>query len=74
MTLPAYDPDCYLCPGNRRANGDVNPDYTATFVFTNDFAALRPDSPTTRIDDGLLRRRGRARHVPGRSASRPATT
>ena len=41
---PRYDPDCYLCPGNVRANGERNPAYTATFVFTNDFAALRPDT------------------------------
>jgi UDPglucose--hexose-1-phosphate uridylyltransferase len=53
--IPAYDPTCYLCPGNRRANGEVNPDYPETFVFTNDFAALRPDSPDIEIDDGLLR-------------------
>ena len=33
----AYDPGCYLCPGNKRANGDVNPPYDTTFVFTNDF-------------------------------------
>ena len=52
--LPAYDPDCYLCPGNVRANGERNPDYGATFAFTNDFAALRPDSSTERLDDGLL--------------------
>lgn len=41
--LPAYDPDCYLCPGNRRANGEVNPNYSSTFVFTNDFRALLDD-------------------------------
>ena len=41
---PAYDPQCYLCPGNTRANGEHNPDYARTFVFTNDFAALLPDS------------------------------
>jgi UDPglucose--hexose-1-phosphate uridylyltransferase len=51
----AYDPTCYLCPGNRRASGEVNPDYADTFVFTNDFAALRPDSPRLSVDDGLLR-------------------
>ena len=38
--LPAYDPDCYLCPGNMRAGGVRNPDYQSTFVFTNDFSAL----------------------------------
>ena len=52
--LPVYDPGCYLCPGNRRANGDVNPAYTGTFVFTNDFAALRPDTSDERIEDGLI--------------------
>ena len=40
--LPAYDPDCYLCPGNSRANGTINPSYDSTFVFTNDFSALLP--------------------------------
>jgi len=39
----AYDPTCYLCPGNARAGGVHNPKYETTFVFTNDFAALRPD-------------------------------
>jgi UDPglucose--hexose-1-phosphate uridylyltransferase len=50
-----YDPTCYLCPGNRRANGEVNPDYDATFVFTNDFAALRPDAGPMTLEEGLLR-------------------
>lgn len=40
-----YDPECYLCPGNARAGGAKNPDYTHTFVFENDFAALKPDIP-----------------------------
>ena len=43
--LPAYDPGCYLCPGNERAGGGRNPRYSSTFVFTNDFSALLPDSP-----------------------------
>ena len=37
---PAYDPGCYLCPGNQRSNGTVNPKYSDTYVFDNDFAAL----------------------------------
>jgi UDPglucose--hexose-1-phosphate uridylyltransferase len=41
---PTHDPSCYLCPGNERANGARNPDYQRTFVFTNDFAALRPET------------------------------
>ena len=40
---PTHDPTCYLCPGNERAGGAVNPDYRDTFVFTNDFPALLPD-------------------------------
>jgi UDPglucose--hexose-1-phosphate uridylyltransferase len=51
----AYDPACYLCPGNQRANGAANPDYESTFVFTNDYAALQPDSPADRLEQGLLR-------------------
>jgi UDPglucose--hexose-1-phosphate uridylyltransferase len=39
----AYDPACYLCPGNRRANGNINPRYESTFSFDNDFAALLPE-------------------------------
>jgi len=40
-----YDPKCYLCPGNERAGGAVNPNYTKNFVFTNDFSALLSDNP-----------------------------
>ena len=53
--LPQYDPTCYLCPGNERVGGERNPAYESTFVFTNDFAALRPDAPAASIEDGLLR-------------------
>ena len=42
---PAHDPSCYLCAGNTRVNGVKNPDYTGTYVFENDFAALTPDTP-----------------------------
>ena len=38
---PTHDPSCYLCPGNERAGGVRNPPYTSTFIFENDFAALR---------------------------------
>jgi len=44
--LASYDAQCYLCPGNVRAGGARNPEYSGTFVFDNDFAALRPDMPT----------------------------
>ena len=51
---PHYDPSCYLCPGNRRANGDRNPEYPNTFVFVNDFAAVLPDTPTCVFEDDPL--------------------
>ncbi|MEO6230336.1 MAG: UDP-glucose--hexose-1-phosphate uridylyltransferase [Ferruginibacter sp.] len=52
---PAYDPGCYLCPGNTRADGSVNPSYANSFVFTNDFSALLSDTPEGSVNiDGLL--------------------
>ncbi len=52
---PAYDPNCYLCPGNARAGGKRNPDYETTFVFDNDFPALLPDAPPAHLDErGLI--------------------
>lgn len=51
---PAYDPECYLCPGNVRAGGERNPSYSGTFAFDNDFPALRPDVPAVEIDEGGL--------------------
>jgi UDPglucose--hexose-1-phosphate uridylyltransferase len=47
---PAYDEHCYLCPGNKRSGGQQNPRYRETFVFTNDFSALLPDTPL-KVDD-----------------------
>ncbi len=61
-----YDPSCYLCPGNRRVGGEINPDYSFTYSFTNDFPAFLPASSSlpgaggalelespTRANDGL---------------------
>ncbi|KAJ5970401.1 Galactose-1-phosphate uridyl transferase class I [Penicillium vulpinum] len=42
-TLPDYDPKCYLCPRNERAQGDTNPDYKTTFVFVNDYSAVKEE-------------------------------
>ncbi len=49
-----YDPDCYLCPGNKRASGGVNPDYQHTHVFTNDFTALLLDIPVDELNTNDL--------------------
>jgi UDPglucose--hexose-1-phosphate uridylyltransferase len=50
-----YDPDCYLCPGNKRAGGTQNPNYASTFVFDNDFSALLAAEGGEQCDEqGLL--------------------
>jgi UDPglucose--hexose-1-phosphate uridylyltransferase len=50
----AYDPNCYLCPGNERAGGARNPKYDNTYVFTNDFAALLTETRPVLKSDPLL--------------------
>ncbi len=54
-----YEPECYLCPGNTRADGTQNPDYQQNFTFVNDFSALLKDSSTA-VDneDDLLIKEG----------------
>jgi UDPglucose--hexose-1-phosphate uridylyltransferase len=44
-TPVAYDPTCYLCPGNTRISGAANARYTSTFVFDNDHPCVGPDAP-----------------------------
>lgn len=61
-----HDPGCYLCPGNARTGGAVNPDYASTYVFPNDFPALLDASETASAGDGLFEAmpaRGEARVV-----------
>jgi len=48
---PKYDPDCYLCPGNARAGGKKNPEYTSTFAFDNDFSALLPGTESESMNE-----------------------
>tara|TARA_X000000950_G_scaffold35695_1_gene38156 strand:- start:2262 stop:3305 length:1044 start_codon:yes stop_codon:yes gene_type:complete len=49
----SYDPSCYLCPGNKRANGEVNPNYEGTYSFKNDFAALNEGADGS-FSEGLI--------------------
>ncbi|KAM7198841.1 galactose-1-phosphate uridylyltransferase [Rhypophila sp. PSN 637] len=53
--LPEYDPKCYLCPGNQRAQGDANPQYKNTFAFVNDYSAVKEEqqdySPEINTED-----------------------
>jgi len=60
----SHDENCFLCPGNARVNGEINPEYRTTYVFENDFAALAADTPLApQNEDRLMRFEG----VRGRS-------
>lgn len=52
--IPNYVPGCYLCPGNTRNNGEVNPDYKEPYSFFNDFPALMPGGPDEKMSNGHL--------------------
>ncbi len=53
---PDYEKECYLCPNNKRANGETNPNYKSTFVFDNDFSALKNEvSDLTANEPELLK-------------------
>ncbi|KAI8202189.1 Galactose-1-phosphate uridylyltransferase [Colletotrichum sp. SAR 10_76] len=45
-------PTCYLCPRNSRAVGDANPDYKNTFVFVNDYSAVKEDQAEYKPEEG----------------------
>ncbi|HHZ78272.1 MAG TPA: UDP-glucose--hexose-1-phosphate uridylyltransferase [Candidatus Lambdaproteobacteria bacterium] len=53
--LSRYDPQCYLCPGNSRADGKLNPDYTGTYLFPNDFPALLPETELIESESPLFK-------------------
>ena len=52
---PTHDPNCYLCAGNTRVNGEENPKYDDVFVFINDFPALQTTSPKFAVNEGLFK-------------------
>ena len=54
---PDYDPECYLCPGNTRVSGEINPNYQGVYSFINDHSALLPDDEHTEVNEGLLQAR-----------------
>jgi UDPglucose--hexose-1-phosphate uridylyltransferase len=61
---PTYDPTCYLCPGNLRANGERNPHYAGTYAFPNDFPALLPavaSAGVAQADAGMQEEHGECR-------------
>ncbi|XP_078530819.1 galactose-1-phosphate uridylyltransferase [Lissotriton helveticus] len=61
--VPRNDPSNPLCPGGKRANGEVNPLYESTYLFENDFPALQPDAPEPGDSVHPLLRAGSARGV-----------
>lgn len=50
-----YDPNCYLCPRNHRANGEQNSNYSGPYSFVNDFSALLPETSQLSESTGLLK-------------------
>lgn len=63
---PGYLADCYLCPGNVRASGQRNPQYSGVYVFDNDFPALLTPEQGEVCTDPLFRSspvRGRCRVI-----------
>ncbi|KAL6711084.1 galactose-1-phosphate uridyl transferase [Coniothyrium glycines] len=68
-TLPEYDPKCYLCPSNTRANGEQNPCFENTFVFINDYSAVMEEQQEylpDRTNGSLASRLLRAESVTGK--------
>lgn len=58
-----YKPDCFLCPDNKRISGTINPKYTSTYVFENDFSSLAPSTPNISPDSSPLLKMSNARGV-----------
>ena len=46
QNIPHYVNDCYLCPGNARVSGAINPVYNGVFVFDNDHPCVGLDAST----------------------------
>ena len=68
-------PDCYLCPGNGRADGSRNPDYQGVYFFTNDFSSLLADTAPGSVAPHPLLTAGNGVRAPVvLSASPPGTT
>jgi UDPglucose--hexose-1-phosphate uridylyltransferase len=49
-SVPSYDPGCYLCPGNKRVNGQLNPNYQEVFIFNNDHPVVGLNAPEVNIN------------------------
>ncbi|MBU0677945.1 MAG: galactose-1-phosphate uridylyltransferase [Verrucomicrobia bacterium] len=63
--LPAYSPECTLCPRNVRVSGVRNDDYAQTFVFDNDHPCVSLHAP-----DDLPEASGIYRNEPAKGVAR----
>ena len=55
---PLYVEDCYLCPGNSRVSGAVNPEYSGIFAFDNDHPCVGLEAPKPPVTaPGVFRNR-----------------
>ncbi len=50
-----HDDECYLCPGNKRAGGEITPEYISTYSFINDFSALLPEGDGESFNSSFLK-------------------
>ncbi len=56
----SFDPLCYLCPGNKRVNGSVNPDYSDVFIFENDLPVVGKQAPEVPSLQNTIHKKSRA--------------
>ncbi len=56
----SFDPLCYLCPGNKRVNGSVNPDYSDVFIFENDLPVVGKQAPDVPSLQNTIHKKSRA--------------
>ena len=64
--LPKYVADCYLCPGNQRVSGNVNPSYEQIFVFDNDHPSVAVEPPEIQASQQLLSGEAGVRYLESR--------
>jgi UDPglucose--hexose-1-phosphate uridylyltransferase len=61
--VPEFVEDCYLCPGNSRVSGAVNPDYESIFVFDNDHPSIAINAPEPEGTRSVFHRSMRAEGI-----------
>jgi UDPglucose--hexose-1-phosphate uridylyltransferase len=62
-SAPAFDSTCYLCPGNKRIHGHVNPDYKDIYIFENDHPVVSMKAPEVEDHPEALYRKSSAKGI-----------